>query len=642
MPTERPQLRALARRLGVEDGHYSALDAAFVPVRDDTREALCTAMGWEASTEAAAQRALARLGPAPDEAATRRERCVTAEERLGERRAFGVWTQLYSVRSARNWGFGHLGDLAEIARRAGREGAAFVGTGPLHATTHRRERFCPYAPVSRLFRDSLFLDPERIPEWEACGRERLRAGAPPLEQRVARLRAAAHLEPEECEAALFEVLAALHESFRNERGTIADARRRAYAQYRAARGQALEDFATFAVLADERERAGEGRDWRAWPAGLRDARSDAVRAFREQRAGKVELHAWAQFELDRQLEAVSAEGRRAGLGIGLYTDLALGSVWAGSDTWSRPERFVRGVSVGAPPDRFAPLGQDWRFPPLDPHALRADGCAFFEQLLDANLAHAGALRLDHAFGLRRLFWIPEGASAAEGAYVRYPEAPMLGALARASRRHAALVIAEDLGTAPEGFSDEIQRWGVLCSRVLLFERDARGFRPASRYPQGCLVTANTHDLSPLAALAGDADLVLRRRVGQLPDDEALAAARAERRAEQQALHARLRGDGLLGAASPSDSEPLAAGVTAFLCATPCRLVGLSLDDLGGEVEPLNLPGVASDRHPSWVRRMRKPVEKLFDDSRARRMLAVVPADRRLSGRQHLVKRGPSL
>ncbi len=631
MPAERPQLRALARRLGIEDGHYSALDAAFVPVRDDTREALCAAMSWEASSEAAARRSLAELGPAPGEAATPRERCVTAAERLGERLAFGIWAQLYSVRSARNWGFGHLGDLAEIARRAGREGAAFVGTGPLHAATHRRGRFCPYTPVSRLFRDPLYLDPERFPEWEICGRARLRAGAPPLEQRVARLRAAARLDPRECEAALFEMLAALHESFRDEHGKAAEARRRAYAGYRAARGQALEDFATFAVLADERERAGEGRDWRAWPAAWRDARSQAVRAFREQHAAKVELHAWAQFELDRQLEALSAECRRAGLAIGLYADLALGSAWAGSDTWSRPERFVRGVSVGAPPDRFAPLGQDWRFPPLDPHALRADGCAFFEELLDANLAHAGALRLDHAFGLRRLFWIPEGASAAEGAYVRYPEASMLGALARASRRHAALVIAEDLGTAPEGFSEEIQRWGALCSRVLLFERDARGFRPASSYPQDCLVTANTHDLSPLAALAGDADLVLRRRAGQLPDDEALEAARAERRAEQQALRALLRGDGRLGDVACAESEQLAAGVTSFLCATPCRLVGLSLDDLGGEVEPLNLPGVPSDRHASWIRRMRRPVERLFDDSRARRMLAAVPADRRLSG-----------
>jgi 4-alpha-glucanotransferase len=265
--------------------------------------------------------------------------------------------------------------------------------------------------------------------------------------------------------------------------------------------------------------------------------------------------------------------------------------------------------------------------------LRADGCAFFTALLDANLRHAGALRLDHAFGLRRLFWIPEGASPAQGAYVRYPEAPMLAELARASRRHGALVIAEDLGTAPEGFSEEIRRWGLLSSRVMLFERDARGFRPAGSYPRQCLATANTHDLPPLAALDGDADLVLRRRVGQILDDDALEAARAERRVEQQALRARLREDGLSGDAAPSESDQVAAGVTSFLCATPCRLVGLSLDDLAGEVEPLNLPGVASDRYPSWIRRMRTPVERLFDDSRARRMLAAVPDERRLVGRR---------
>ena len=162
--------------------------------------------------------------------------------------------------------------------------------------------------------------------------------------------------------------------------------------------------------------------------------------------------------------------------------------------------------------------------------------------------------------------------------------------------------------------------------MLLFERDGEGFRPAADYPEACLATANTHDLPPLAALASDADLRLRRRAGQIPDDEALEAIRAEREEERRALRRRLADDGLL--AEPDDPDALAAAVTAFLCATPAALVGISLDDLAGEREPLNLPGVPAERHESWTRRMGLPLDRIFDAPRARRMLAAVPSARR--------------
>jgi 4-alpha-glucanotransferase len=69
-------------------------------------------------------------------------------------------------------------------------------------------------------------------------------------------------------------------------------------------------------------------------------------------------------------------------------------------------------------------------------------------------------------------------------------------------------------------------------------------------------------------------------------------------------------------------------VTGFLCATPAQLVGISLDDLAGEDEPVNLPGVSAERHESWVRRMRAPLDRIFELPRARRMLARVPPARR--------------
>src|SRR5262245_13862686 len=489
--SRRPHLRALARALGIEEGYRSALSARWVATRDTTREALAEAMGFPASSESSARASLARFSEqqgarAPSPRRPDRGSALRADEVFGKACAFGIWANLYSVRAPGNLGFGNTGDLERLVELAAAQGAAFVGTNPLHATTHRANLFCPYTPVSRLFCDPLYLDPTRIPELADSFAARGRIASRAWRGGADRLRSAPRIDVRAVASALDEILAPLFAAFTAEQSSRADARRRGVARYGQARGRELRDFAAFLALADHFERQGRGRDWRRWPAAYQRPDAPAVAEFASHHRVELERHAWTQFELDRQLELVAQAARRAGLALGLYTDLALGSDGGGSDAWSRPELFVRGVHVGAPADAFAPDGQDWTFPPLDPHALRRESFDFWKRLLDANLRRAGAIRIDHALGLRRLFWIPAGRSASEGAYVRYPERDLLAVLAAASREHHALLIAEDLGTVPEGFSQSIRRRGLLSSRVLLFERDARGFRPGSRYPRACL------------------------------------------------------------------------------------------------------------------------------------------------------------
>ncbi len=557
------------------------------------------------------------------------ERCVGPDERPG-RPCFGLIANLYSLRRRGDLGFGDFGALRGLVELTARTGGDFVGLNPLHALWNQGGAVSPYLPVSRLFRNPLYLELEAIPEWEECEEARGQLASPPLRAERARLHALDRVEQGAVLRLLRPLLERLHRHFAERHRDRDDPRGRAYARYRAREGEPLDRFASFAALA---EHLGEGErpaaDWRRWPEAYQSPTSARVARFRQRHAEAVDFQRWLQFELDRQLGAAAERARDAGLGIGLYTDLALGSAGSGSDSWSFPGLAARGASAGAPPDDFAPEGQSWGFPPLDPRALREDGYEFWIRLLRSGFRHAGALRIDHAMSLTRLFWVPDGRPAREGAYVRYPEAELLAILALESRRHRALVIGEDLGTVPTGFAERLAERGVLSSRVLYFERRGEDFEPASAWSGRALATANTHDLPTLAGYGRGADLELRRRVGLLEDDAALEAARAERTRDFGALCRRLHAEGLLPdpADEPSTTR-LAAAVSAFLGRTPSPLVGLAVDDLAGEPEPVNLPGASQEVHPSWTRRLAPPVEELGSHPVARAALAALPDARR--------------
>jgi 4-alpha-glucanotransferase len=542
-------------------------------------------------------------------------RCaLRAEEKLGARRTYGLWTNLYTVRSERGFGAGDLGDLRRLVEWCAAEGGAFVGVNPLHALRNRGHDISPYGPRSRLFRNPLYLDVEAVPELAECEEARALLRSPELAAARAKLRALASIDYAGVWEAKRAVLAILHRRFAERHRGRATPRGEAYRAHLAARGTALEDFATFSAIEDHRYRA-RGRDtgWRAWPAGLRHPRSPSVARFRREHAEQVDFQRWLQLELDRQLGETARAAAESGMALGVYQDLAVGSAGDSSDTWAFQGVFAEGASAGAPPDDYAAKGQDWGLPPLDPVALRASGYDYWIQLLRAGFAHAGALRIDHVLGLFRLFWIPAGGEGKDGAYVRYPADELLGILALESRRAGALVVGEDLGTVPADVPGRLASWGVLSSRLLYFEREGERFRASSRYSPRALVAASTHDLAPLAGWWEGRDLLRRREAGQLASDEELAQARGRRGAEREALRRCLVEEGLLApAADGAEPAPgaLCAAVNAFLCRTPAPLVALSLDDLAGEREPVNLPGVPVERHPSWSRKMERSLEEI--------------------------------
>jgi 4-alpha-glucanotransferase len=352
------------------------------------------------------------------------------------------------------------------------------------------------------------------------------------------------------------------------------------------------DYATFLALEGHFALPqSKGPDENDWPPAYRNPDSPEVEAFRHTHYREIEFHIYVQFELDRQLAAVAAQARRAGMPLGLYHDLAIGSAADGSDAWAFGNLFVKGVEVGAPPDPYSDVGQTWGFPPVDPRRLTATRYDYWIRLLRNAMAHAGMLRIDHVMGLFRQFWVPDGAPATEGAYVQYPAEDLLGILALESRRHNTVIVGEDLGTVPPEVPPTLAQWGILSTRVMYFERDHEGrFNPSDFYSPRALVTATNHDHPPLAGFRTGRDLEIRHDLGLIRSEQELEEAREQRARACMLLQERLRAEGISFDDVEDPDEALCRAVHAFLARTPSPLVGVSLDDLAGETDPVNVPG----------------------------------------------------
>lgn len=518
----------------------------------------------------------------------------------------GLMVNLYSVRSAANLGIGDVGDLRALIDLAKERGLDFVGVNPLHAIRATRLECSPYSPISRSWRNPLYIDVEQVPEFatSAAARRILRERRPLL----ARLRRARRLDWDAVRRLKLAVLRALHAEFRRTANATATARGREYRAFVLEHGDSLLDFARFVAI-DEQQRARGVRGWRRWPRALQDARSPEVEAFAARNAERIECERWMQFELDRQLAAAARHAQSRGLSIGLYFDLAVGSIDDSADVWASPSSYAEACSLGAPPDAFSRTGQLWHLTPWKPAAMLRGGCAPFRALLRRSMAHAGLLRIDHAIGLVRQYQFALdrfGRRKGAGRFVQFPADKLLRAIVEESRAAGCAVVAEDLGALPRGLRPRLRRHGLLSTRVLLFERTQDGFTRPRSYARDALLCAATHDLPPLRGWIDGTDLAIQRRLGVLRSDAKLRAARVRRRAEVAALDA-LLGEGRDGAA-PAGADRVDA-IHALLARSGSALYAVQLDDLLGERLPVNVPGATPDRHPCWSRRMHVALER---------------------------------
>lgn len=509
-----------------------------------------------------------------------------------------LWTiavQLYAVRSQHNWGHGDFSDLARLVDLASYYGAAAIGLNPLHALSANEPS--PYSPSSRCFLNALYIDVEAIPEFPGLV-------ATGLDQTIKALRASTLIPYADVARAKITGLRAAYARF----CSVATADRRAdFDAYRTEQGEELLRYACFQHLRDRFAPL----PWPQWPQPWCKPKANDVTDLRARHTVECEFHEFVQWVADRQLRACRDRARACGMPIGLYVDLAIGIDPHGADAWSQQDIVLTSVSIGAPPDEFNQSGQNWGLVPFNPHSLALTDFAALRRLLRESMRYAGAIRIDHVLGLKRMYLIPQGFGAADGAYVRFPFEAMLRVVAEESLRFRCVVIGEDLGTVPDGFRETVRRWGLWSYRVMLFERESSGhFKPPKDYPADAIASFNTHDLPSLSGWLQSHDLRSKRMLGLDPGETD-----ENRRRAQQLMQTAMR------QWTPSTTENDITKVASFLAATPSRLAAISLDDILGEVEQINIPGT-TDEHPNWRRKLPLLLEDLERHRNIRRVADV--------------------
>ncbi|WP_110642360.1 4-alpha-glucanotransferase [Salinicola sp. CPA57] len=512
---------------------------------------------------------------------------------------WGVAVQLYALRRDGDAGIGDLQALDELCTVVARAGADAVAISPLHALfTAHPERFSPYSPSSRLFYNVWHASPECLFDEATLARVR-----EPFADAIANQAA---LELIDWPASARLKLAMLERLFGHvQQDDSALAWRSRLAAFRRDGGDSLERHCRFEVL----QAHADHNDWRQWPEAWRDPRSEAVEAFAEQYREAITFAVFLQWLVAAGLDQVQGNARQAGMAVGLIADLAVGVDPAGSQAWSDPDELFPGLNAGSPPDAFNAHGQSWGVAAFSPVGLVDSGYRGFLAMLRASLAHAGGLRIDHILGLSRLWLVPDGETAQQGAYLRYPLDDLLRLVSLESWRHRAIVIGEDLGTVEAGLRDRLAARGVLGMSVMWFEREGEAFLPAKRWRPTTIAMTSTHDLPTVAGWWLENDLRWRERLGLLAADEDPAVLGEQRRHDRRRLVGVCGLDGIAGddgiASDRVSVDDVIDAALVHVAATPTPLALLPLEDLLGLVEQANLPGTL-DEHPNWRRRLPAP------------------------------------
>jgi 4-alpha-glucanotransferase len=353
-------------------------------------------------------------------------------------------------------------------------------------------------------------------------------------------------------------------------------------------------------------------------------------------------HCYLQWLSETQLQTCQQLADKLGMEIGLIRDLAIGSQRNSAEVDLNPNLFAQNASIGAPPDPLAPQGQNWGLPPMKPLQLQQSGYHHFIELLQANMAHCKALRIDHVMGLMRLWWCAENKYLpnicetqedsksetkpsktsvqnlhGEGAYVAYPVDELFAILRLESQRNHCLVIGEDLGIVPPEIRTRMASSGLFSNALFYFEKyDPVRFKVPQHFIPKALTMIANHDVPTLAAWWNKTDLATRSQIGLINSDEEFQRAVRERESDLIQIMHWLNDAGLLPDhwrnfnIHKAFDYDLCRALLQANARSASQLVSLQLEDLCLTESPVNIPGTSTE-YPNWRRKVPQNLDAIF-------------------------------
>ena len=574
------------------------------------------------------------------------ERCYSPSDITQGKKIWGLSVQLYCLRSESNWGIGDFSDLTFLVEKSAQQGADFIGLNPIHALYPSDPDACsPYGPSSRRWLNYLYIDVAQVEGYNDESVQTLIQNSG-FEQQLAHVRQVDYIDYDAVAKLKLSALSRVFEVFNRKYLTKNTRVNKSFKQFVSQGGDSLEVLATFdamqeALKAEEKPSWG----WPVFPSKFSDYHSSDVAKFKKQNANRIKFYLFLQWQASLQFESASEKAKELGMTIGLYRDLAVGVSEGSAEIWGNKSLYCTDASVGAPPDILGPLGQNWGLPPMDPDKLYEQAYQPIVDLFSSNMHASGALRIDHAMALLRLWWVKKGDDARQGGYVYYPVDDLLGILALESQRNKSLVIGEDLGTVPDEIREKLAENGIYSYRVFFFEQsEDGGFYSPSHYPIQSMSTLTTHDMPTLIGFWHCNDLELGKQLGLYRDEDVLSTLYQDRHNNKQQILNSLHGHGSVDHSVGHDvnhtpmTEALNYGLQTHMAGGSSSLLSLQLEDWLQMDKPVNIPGTFNE-YPNWKRKLSQSLSSIFDDPKVIQLARSIDgARKRVSGNGNTASR----
>ncbi len=559
--------------------------------------------------------------------------CFKPQALVNEQKLWGSFIQLYTLKSGQNWGIGDFADLYEFIEKITPYGADFLGLNPIHALFPANpDSASPYSPSSRNWLNVAYIAVHHVPEFQQSTLAQQWFNSAEIQGQLHALRATDWVDYNRVIPLKIEGLKLAFAEFKNAKNQH---RTLAFQQFLVKGGESLQVQATFDALhAQLTSLKADQWGWDFWEEKYQDYSNEAVQQFRKQNANDVEFYAWLQFIANEQLQKCHERSQQAQMSVGMYRDLAVGVTGNGAETWNQKDLYCLDASVGAPPDILGPQGQNWGLTPMNPHVLKDLAYEPFIKLVQSNMDHCGALRIDHIMSLLRLWWIRKGDSAKNGAYVSYPVDDLIAILALESVRHQCLIIGEDLGTVPAEIVSKLKNAGILSYKIFYFEFDHEGkSRNLGDYPYQAMTTLSTHDLPTIDGYWRGYDFELGEKYGVYPNPDVLEMLKKGRVEAKGKILDRLREAGWeipteITAELNSDmNKGFIQALQWHVSHVNSALFGFQPEDWIAMHEPVNIPGTSTE-YANWRRKLSTTTEDIFNDGSVQELLREVNKTRK--------------